>query len=295
MVDGVVDIPLPGRPLDSGGEEGGAAAACHFLAGPENRLIEVAVRSITGQADISYNPLVLYGPSGSGKSHIAQGLATEWKARNRRDRVVSTTAVDFARELAEAIESQAVEEFRVKHRTANLLVVEDLGMLVTGKSGKLRRSGRVYSHAGCDVGRGRVGGGDGFGGTGRAAGTITGPAKPAGGWFDDSLGPARSGRSAGRAPAVGRFAEGAVARTGGPGACRRAYRHRAGVGRGPDSFGHGGSTWQRGDRSSQRSPLSGPPESPTAAEPARDRLGHGAAFFRCDLPTCAVQCGGGPW
>ncbi len=137
MVDGIVDIPLPGRPLGSGGEDGDPAAACHFLAGPENRLIEVAVRSVIDQPDTSYNPLVLYGPSGSGKSHVAQGLATVWKARSRRDRVVSTTAVDFARELAEAIESQAVEEFRVKYRTANLLVFEDLGMLATGKSGKL--------------------------------------------------------------------------------------------------------------------------------------------------------------
>ena len=137
MVDGVVDIPLPGRPFEPEGETGSAAAACHFLAGPENRLVEVAVRSIVEQPDIGYNPLVLCGPSGSGKSHIAQGLATVWRARNRRDRVISTTAVDFARELADAIESQAVEEFRVKHRTANLLVVEDLGQLAAGKSGKL--------------------------------------------------------------------------------------------------------------------------------------------------------------
>jgi chromosomal replication initiator protein len=137
MVDGVVDIPLPGRSFEPEGEDGSAAAACHFLAGPENRLIEVAVRSIIDQPDTGYNPLVLCGPSGSGKSHIAQGLATVWRTRNRRDRVVLTTAVDFARELADAIESQAVEEFRVKHRTANLLVVEDLGQLTSGKSGKL--------------------------------------------------------------------------------------------------------------------------------------------------------------
>ena len=137
MVDGVVDIPLPGRPFESEENDGGAAAACHFLAGPENRLVEVAVRSLIEQPDTGYNPLVLYGPSGTGKSHLAQGLATVWKAQNRRDRVVSTTAVDFARELADAIESQAVEEFRAKHRTANLLVVEDLGQLATGKSGKL--------------------------------------------------------------------------------------------------------------------------------------------------------------
>ena len=150
MVDGVVNIPLPGWPLESA-DPSGVAAAGHFLAGPENRLVEVAVRSVLAEPPpvvLSFNPLVLYGPSGTGKSHLARGLAAAWKARTRRphdDRarsvrstlVVCTTAVDFARELAEAIETQAVEEFRAKHREAALLVVEDLGMLATRKAGKL--------------------------------------------------------------------------------------------------------------------------------------------------------------
>jgi chromosomal replication initiator protein len=147
MVDGVVDIPLPGRPLEPGGEAESALAPCHFLAGPENRLVEVAVRSVLADppdrqpdspsAVSCFSPLVLYGPSGAGKSHLARGLAAQWKTQNRRHRVVVTTAVDFARELAEAIESQAVEEFRTKYRNANLLVVEDLGFLATRTSGKL--------------------------------------------------------------------------------------------------------------------------------------------------------------
>ncbi len=141
MPDGVVNIPLPGRPLDLGGSWDGAAAPCHFLAGPENQLVEVAVRSVVDRQAVVYNPLVLYGPSGTGKSHIARGLASLWSGgkgdRSRRSRVVCTTAVDFARELAEAIEAQAVEEFRTKHRTADLLVFEDLGMLATRKSEKL--------------------------------------------------------------------------------------------------------------------------------------------------------------
>jgi chromosomal replication initiator protein len=60
-----------------------------------------------------------------------------WKTRNRRQRVVVTTAVDFARELTDAIESQAVDEFRKKYRAAGLLVFEDLGQLATRKSEKL--------------------------------------------------------------------------------------------------------------------------------------------------------------
>ena len=130
---------------------------CHFLAGPENRLVEVAVRSVladvgrrrepppTGlcnelrdsadnRPDSCYNPLVLYGPSGTGKSHVACGLAAVWKAHHRRYRVVCTTAVEFARELADAIESQAVEEFPTNIGIADLLVLEDLGRLDTRKS-----------------------------------------------------------------------------------------------------------------------------------------------------------------
>jgi chromosomal replication initiator protein len=81
--------------------------------------------------------LVLCGPSGTGKSHIVRGIAAEWKSGSRRRRVVCTTAVDFARELTDAIETQAVDEFRAKYRKASLLVFEDLGMLATRKSGKL--------------------------------------------------------------------------------------------------------------------------------------------------------------
>ena len=164
MVDGVVDIPLPGNAVVPGAAADVVPMAGHFFAGPENCLVEVAVRSLLEQPANGYNPLVLYGPSGTGKSHVAQGLAVAWKAHDRRPKgdspifaeakigtvpradtkmgtvprhVVSTTAVDFARELAEAIETQAVEEFRAKHRGAALWVVEDLGQLATRRSGKL--------------------------------------------------------------------------------------------------------------------------------------------------------------
>jgi chromosomal replication initiator protein len=60
-----------------------------------------------------------------------------WKARHRRSHVQCTTVVDFARELAEAIESQGVEEFRTKYRQADLAVFEDIGELGQKRSEKL--------------------------------------------------------------------------------------------------------------------------------------------------------------
>jgi chromosomal replication initiator protein len=51
--------------------------------------------------------------------------------------VQCTTVVDFARELAEAIESQGIEEFRAKYRRADFVVFEDLGELGQKRSEKL--------------------------------------------------------------------------------------------------------------------------------------------------------------
>ncbi len=151
MVDAIVDIPLPGQVIACQQDKqktclaGGAPS--HFLAGPENRLVPVAVRNVLEERPNGYNPIMLYGPSGTGKTHLAWGMAAAWKARNRR-RAECVAAVDFARELADAIETQAVEEFRVKYRQAGLLVFEDI--VPPGKSqvGKTQRSRRVSPHFG---------------------------------------------------------------------------------------------------------------------------------------------------
>jgi chromosomal replication initiator protein len=140
MVEAIIDIPLPGLMLGYPGAKENVPRAgdapSHFLAGPENRLVKVVVRSMLEERPNGYNPIVLYGPSGTGKSHLALGVAAEWKARYRR-RVECISAVDFARELAEAIETQALEEFRAKYRQTGLLVFEDISRLIHRTSEKL--------------------------------------------------------------------------------------------------------------------------------------------------------------
>ncbi len=134
LVNDIIDIPLSGQPLQSSQAVDGSppprnTAPTRFLAGPENHLAVVAVEAILGTPPNGYNPIVIYGPSGSGKSHLARGLAAEWKSRHRRRRVVYTTAVDFAREVREAVEANAMDDFRDQYRQTALLVVEDVGQL----------------------------------------------------------------------------------------------------------------------------------------------------------------------
>ncbi len=132
MANGVVTIPLAGQPLsdnDLPQDDDRQPVALEFFAGPENRLVGPAVLGILARRPTPFNPLVLYGPSGTGKSHLARGIAATWKANSPQSRVVYTTAVDFARQMKDAFDAQSVEDFRVRYRGADLAVFEDLGEL----------------------------------------------------------------------------------------------------------------------------------------------------------------------
>jgi chromosomal replication initiator protein len=129
MTDGVVTIPCAGQTVAC--DPVRLIVLCDFYVGPENQLVEPAILGVLSRQSIPYNPLVFYGPSGTGKSHLARGLASAWKDQFPDSRVVYAMATDFARELTDAIEAQAIEDFRGRYRVASLAVFEDVGELAS--------------------------------------------------------------------------------------------------------------------------------------------------------------------
>jgi chromosomal replication initiator protein len=93
-----------------------------FIAGPENRLAKVAVEALL-DGGAGYSPVLFCGPSGTGKSHLAHGVA------QARGGVLFTSGADFARELATAIDRGEEARFRDRYRSAEVLVVDGLTQL----------------------------------------------------------------------------------------------------------------------------------------------------------------------
>ncbi|HLA83445.1 MAG TPA: DnaA/Hda family protein, partial [Thermoguttaceae bacterium] len=126
----IVRIPLPDpvAAADSAGRAGVGldGGLLPWFVGPENRLVEVVVHAVLADATVQYNPLVLAGESGLGKSHLVLGLAAAYRAQYPRRPVVCLPAVDFSREWADAIESQSAVDFRRGYRAARLVVIEDV-------------------------------------------------------------------------------------------------------------------------------------------------------------------------
>ncbi|MGL4511926.1 MAG: helix-turn-helix domain-containing protein [Lacipirellulaceae bacterium] len=126
--------PAAGKRAASSTRAHRAAPAPFYVAGPENRLPYEAVATLLAAANdpqalataSRWSPVVLGGPTGSGKSLLARGVFAAWRERFGDDEVLSLSIGDFRRRLDEAIASHRVEQFRERVRSSRLLVLEDL-------------------------------------------------------------------------------------------------------------------------------------------------------------------------
>ncbi len=133
MVYGVSRIALPSSDW---GDSLRSNVLPEFVAGPENRLAVPALERLLTGDDLSttaelFNPLVLLGSTGTGKSHLARGITRHWRTLLNDSEVEYLTAIDFARQLRAAREEGQLDSFRDRLSELRLLVVEDLHRLPT--------------------------------------------------------------------------------------------------------------------------------------------------------------------
>jgi len=77
--------------------------------------------------------VVIAGPIGTGKSHLAVALGVE--ATKRRFRVLFVKAADLVRQLIEARDDRLLSRLHQKLRSVNLLIVDELGFVPFDRTG----------------------------------------------------------------------------------------------------------------------------------------------------------------
>jgi chromosomal replication initiator protein len=121
LVSGIFSIPLV-DPLGGAGD---------FVAGEENALVRTLCEAVLERDDASqhlYQPLVIYGPSGAGKSFLAEGLMHAWRAKGAAGAAPRETltlkASDFARQYADACDTDSISDFRSRLARPGALVID---------------------------------------------------------------------------------------------------------------------------------------------------------------------------
>jgi len=118
--------------------------------GPENQLAVSAVDALIEAPGGGYNPLFLYGPTGSGKTHLAHAIGNAVKERWPGKAVACLSARLFVEEYIAAMQEGGVERWRLRYRHADLFILDDIQAL----EGKERTQDELFHLFNLLLGRG---------------------------------------------------------------------------------------------------------------------------------------------
>jgi chromosomal replication initiator protein len=105
-----------------------------FVRGSSNMLAHAAATAVAEQPAVSYNPLVIHGASGLGKTHLLHAIG--WYTHQLYpDHVIRyVTSEEFTNEFINSIQHDKGTVFKDRYRKVDLLLVDDIQFL----SGKIQ-------------------------------------------------------------------------------------------------------------------------------------------------------------
>jgi chromosomal replication initiator protein len=101
-----------------------------FVVGAANQLACAAAREVAGHPGEQYNPLLIAGGPGLGKTHLLQAIGHYTEERGLV--VAYVTAERFTNEIIEAIRQRTTDAFRSHYRAVDILLVDDV-QFIAGK------------------------------------------------------------------------------------------------------------------------------------------------------------------
>ena len=105
-----------------------------FVQGKSNHIARAAAEQVADNPGGSYNPLLIYGGSGLGKTHLMHGVGHRMVQTNPRAKVVYRQAERFVNEMVAAIRHSKMDEFKSFYRSCDALLIDDI-QFVAGKKG----------------------------------------------------------------------------------------------------------------------------------------------------------------
>ena len=104
----------------------------NFIIGSSNKFAHSAALAVANRPT-AYNPLLLYGASGLGKTHLMKAIANEVKRTRPNFNIMFVTGEDFTNELIYHLEKKTMYKFKEKYRNVDMLLLDDV-QFIAGKN-----------------------------------------------------------------------------------------------------------------------------------------------------------------
>lgn len=98
----------------------------NFIVGSSNKLAHAAAMAVADNPYIIYNPLVIYGKSGVGKTHLLLAIKNHISKKFPEKKIIYIRGEDFTIQLISSINAGTMDMFREKFRTADVLLMDDV-------------------------------------------------------------------------------------------------------------------------------------------------------------------------
>lgn len=100
----------------------------NFVIGENNSFAANAALAIAKNPGTAYNPCLIYGGVGLGKTHLMQAIGNlSWKEQGCK--IIYITAENFTNEFVESIKNNKTTDFKNKYRNADMLLIDDIHFL----------------------------------------------------------------------------------------------------------------------------------------------------------------------
>lgn len=109
----------------------------NFIVGSTNRFAHAASFAVADNPNIIYNPLVIYGNSGVGKTHLLLAIKNHIKKKFPNKKIQYIRSEDFTNQLIASIQDGklglgTLDDFRNKFRNVDVLLIDDI-QFIAGK------------------------------------------------------------------------------------------------------------------------------------------------------------------
>ncbi len=97
-----------------------------FVQGKSNEMAKAAAMQVAANAGKSYNPLLLYGGVGLGKTHLMHAVGNYIRRSNPAAKVVYLHSQGFVQDMVKALQQGTMDDFMQYYRTVDTLLIDDI-------------------------------------------------------------------------------------------------------------------------------------------------------------------------